>query len=194
MNLSNPLQASLLKLSAKGISVFSPHTSLDATPNGINTWLVEPFKSITTSSSVIEESPNVPEGFEGAGMGRFIKLSKALQISEIVEMVKKHLGVDFGESLTNALSLVQIATPATEKPITSIAACAGSGGSVLGATTADLFLTGEMSHVGHGGRLPDPSTRSCPTLQRVDQSSLLTTPTPSDHISQPFFSPGWRNC
>lgn len=38
LTLSDPLQASLLRLSAKGISVFSPHTSLDAAPNGINTW------------------------------------------------------------------------------------------------------------------------------------------------------------
>lgn len=38
MTLSDPLQASLLKLAARGISVFAPHTSLDATPKGINTW------------------------------------------------------------------------------------------------------------------------------------------------------------
>jgi putative NIF3 family GTP cyclohydrolase 1 type 2 len=38
LTLADPLQASLLKLAARGISVFAPHTSLDATPNGINTW------------------------------------------------------------------------------------------------------------------------------------------------------------
>ena len=38
--MSDPLQASLLRLSARGISVFSPHTSLDATPDGLNTWSV----------------------------------------------------------------------------------------------------------------------------------------------------------
>lgn len=40
MTMDDPLQSSLLKLSAKGISVFSPHTSLDATPKGINNWYV----------------------------------------------------------------------------------------------------------------------------------------------------------
>lgn len=40
MKLSDTLQASLLKLSAKGISVFSPHTSLDSIEGGINTWSV----------------------------------------------------------------------------------------------------------------------------------------------------------
>ena len=45
LTLSDPLQASLLRLSAKGISVFSPHTSLDAAPNGINTWQVLDFVS-----------------------------------------------------------------------------------------------------------------------------------------------------
>ena len=38
LKLSNTLQASLLKLSAKGISVFSPHTSLDSIEGGINSW------------------------------------------------------------------------------------------------------------------------------------------------------------
>lgn len=42
MTMDDPLQSSLLKLSAKGISVFSPHTSLDATPKGINSWWVSP--------------------------------------------------------------------------------------------------------------------------------------------------------
>lgn len=38
LTLANPLQSSLLKLAASGISVFSPHTSLDSIDGGINTW------------------------------------------------------------------------------------------------------------------------------------------------------------
>jgi putative NIF3 family GTP cyclohydrolase 1 type 2 len=34
-----------------------------------------------------------------------------------------------------------------ESPISSIAICAGSGGSVLGGVQADVYLTGEMQHV-----------------------------------------------
>jgi putative NIF3 family GTP cyclohydrolase 1 type 2 len=69
MTLSDPLQASLLRLSAKGISVFSPHTSLDATPNGINTFLIQPF------------------------------VGKGLEVSEVVRIVKEHLSLEHGASI-----------------------------------------------------------------------------------------------
>lgn len=136
LTLADPLQASLLKLAARGISVFSPHTSLDATPKGINTWLVEPFLPIASSSAPVEASSPVPEGFEGAGMGKVVTLKQALPVGEVVQLTKKHLG----------LAHVQLATPATAKPISSIAVCAGSGGSVLRGVKADLLITGEMSH------------------------------------------------
>ncbi len=45
---------------------------------------------------------------------------------------------------------VQLASPATNNPstkINSIAICAGSGGSIFKGVDADLYLTGEMSHV-----------------------------------------------
>ncbi len=42
---------------------------------------------------------------------------------------------------------VQVATPASERRIESVAVCAGSGGGVLRGVKADLLLTGEMSHV-----------------------------------------------
>jgi putative NIF3 family GTP cyclohydrolase 1 type 2 len=47
-------------------------------------------------------------------------------------------------------TLVRLAVPFTvsENPrvIRTIAVCAGSGGSILSAVKADLYLTGEMSH------------------------------------------------
>ncbi|KAK4687436.1 hypothetical protein P7C73_g2674, partial [Tremellales sp. Uapishka_1] len=154
ITMSNPLQASLLKLAARGISVFTPHTSLDATPKGINTWyalsvmlawihlmmdlirLVKPFLDNTLSSEAITLSDQLP-GFEGAGAGKLVKLKTKNSVAEIVKLVKDHLG----------LSYVQIATPSPERPIESIAVCAGSGGGVFKGVTADLLLTGEMSHV-----------------------------------------------
>jgi putative NIF3 family GTP cyclohydrolase 1 type 2 len=91
MTLSDPLQASLLRLSAKGISVFSPHTSLDATPNGINTWLVVPFIPYASSSKPIQ-----PADMEGAGMGKIVMLKDRLEVSRVVKMVKQHLGLQHG--------------------------------------------------------------------------------------------------
>ena len=102
MTLSDPLQASLLRLSAKGISVFSPHTSLDATPNGINTFLIQPFVSISKdgTSEVCQPAGEKVAGFEGAGMGRRVDLDKSLNISEVIKMVKEHLSLDHGQSHT----------------------------------------------------------------------------------------------
>jgi putative NIF3 family GTP cyclohydrolase 1 type 2 len=95
LTLSDPLQASLLKLSAHGISVFSPHTSLDATPNGINTWIVKPFLPLSESSEPLTKSHTI-EGFEGAGMGKIVRLKEGLGVMDIVKMVKDHLEIDHG--------------------------------------------------------------------------------------------------
>ncbi|WWC60169.1 YbgI/family dinuclear metal center protein [Kwoniella dejecticola CBS 10117] len=133
--LQDPLQNSLLKLSAKGISVFSPHTSLDATPNGINNWLIKPFLPLSTHNTTITNSTQI-EGFEGAGMGRIVHLASPLSMNQAVKMVKEHLELDH----------VQLATPEIEKSVSSIAVCAGSGASLFKGVEADLYLTGEMSH------------------------------------------------
>ncbi|BEI82438.1 hypothetical protein CcaverHIS002_0303060 [Cutaneotrichosporon cavernicola] len=136
ITLGDPLQASLLKLAARGISVFAPHTSLDATPNGINTWLVEPFKGNSSAIEVVTATENPPEGFEGAGMGKIVRLKVGMSLEDVVATVKKHLGLQY----------VQVATPNPERKVESVAVCAGSGGGVLRGVKADLLLTGEMSH------------------------------------------------
>jgi putative NIF3 family GTP cyclohydrolase 1 type 2 len=101
MTLADPLQASLLRLSAKGISVFSPHTSLDATPNGINTFLIQPFVQYAKdgTSEVITPPGEKVAGFEGAGMGRRVDLGKGLEVSEVVRIVKEHLSLEHGRSI-----------------------------------------------------------------------------------------------
>jgi putative NIF3 family GTP cyclohydrolase 1 type 2 len=98
MTLADPLQASLLRLSAKGISVFSPHTSLDATPNGINTFLIQPFVQYAKdgTSEVITPPGEKVAGFEGAGMGRRVDLGKGLAVNEVVRIVKEHLSLEHG--------------------------------------------------------------------------------------------------
>jgi putative NIF3 family GTP cyclohydrolase 1 type 2 len=136
LTLSDPLQASLLRLSAKGISVFSPHTSLDATPNGINTFLIQPFVGLSKDnrSEVLSGPGETVAGFEGAGMGRRVDLSKPMKADEVVKMVKEHLDLDYGMSwrirtsrIVLTILTVQVARPDEELAIDSIAVCAGSG-------------------------------------------------------------------
>ncbi|KAH8080065.1 GTP cyclohydrolase 1 type 2/Nif3 [Filobasidium floriforme] len=143
LKLSNTLQASLLKLSAKGISVFSPHTSLDSIEGGINSWLTTAFGTNLKSSTPLEpkfsSGSSVPAhlaGFEGAGMGRFVELHEGVEAGEAVRRIKGLL----------KLERVQYGAPAQGSIIKTVAICAGSGGSMFKDVKADLYWTGEMGH------------------------------------------------
>jgi putative NIF3 family GTP cyclohydrolase 1 type 2 len=41
LTLANSQQSSLLKLAQEGISVYCPHTAVDAAPGGLNDWLAD---------------------------------------------------------------------------------------------------------------------------------------------------------
>lgn len=134
LTLADPLQASLLKLSAAGTSVFCPHSSLDATWGGINDWLADgvmgPQKA-TAKVDILGE----PKG-EAGGAGRIVTLDEPIPIEELVQRVKKHL----------SLSQVDVGRPLVQKQIKTIAVCAGSGGSLFSGVDADVYFTGEMQH------------------------------------------------
>jgi putative NIF3 family GTP cyclohydrolase 1 type 2 len=50
ITLSNSQQTSLLRLAQEGISVYSPHTAVDAAPDGLNDWLADIITGKGTSS------------------------------------------------------------------------------------------------------------------------------------------------
>ncbi|KAG7849027.1 hypothetical protein KL941_001845 [Ogataea angusta] len=130
---NDPQQSSLIKLIHHGISVYCPHTSVDAAKGGVNDWLALALGEIK-EKSVIEK--NAAE--EDVGMGRLVTLSRAASLNELVPKIKKHLGI-------NHLQLATKKDPDTAA-ITTVAVCAGSGGSVFRNVDADLYLTGELSH------------------------------------------------
>ncbi|KAJ1019942.1 hypothetical protein NDA16_004223 [Ustilago loliicola] len=148
---ADPQQTSLLRLTAAGVSVYCPHTSLDAAPGGINDWLgrvVSDKDKLTEFDThdgfdgfrshiypVLSPSKNVPEGFESAGMGRLIQLDEAQSFEEIVRRVKQNLDLPYVQGCK-----------ASDKKVSKIAVCAGSGSSVFSGVNADLYLTGELSH------------------------------------------------
>jgi len=165
LTLANSQQASLLKLAANGISIYSPHTSLDATTDGINDWIAngcvgeEGFKSEPTPC---QKSRNPPKGFEEAGMGRTFTLANGgVTASTLVERLKRHLKIDH----------LQIALPfksTMDSEIESIAVCAGSGGSVLSGSDTDCWVTGEMSHVSR-----DSWTSLLPSMHSLTSASFF---------------------
>jgi dinuclear metal center YbgI/SA1388 family protein len=131
-------QESLLRLAQEGISVYSPHTAVDATIGGVNDWLAEGIsggKANEESREVIEKV-NGPEGFEDSGMGRIVVLKEATELGELVKRVKAHLGME----------KLMVADGTAGRKIKKLALCAGSGGSMFKNLDVDLFFTGELSH------------------------------------------------
>lgn len=137
LTLSDPLQASLLRLAQAGISVYSPHTALDSVTGGINDWLSQAFTRTTPGTNVsvsyIEDKHD-----EAGGAGRLVTLpSPGISIADAVLRVKNHLEIN----------QLQLSTPIDgARNISTIAICAGSGGSMFKDVAADLYFTGEMSH------------------------------------------------
>jgi putative NIF3 family GTP cyclohydrolase 1 type 2 len=94
LTLANPLQKSLLTCAAEGISVYSPHTSLDSVWGGINDWLAQGLLA-NPQDGVIEPlvgqklHPTTGEA-EGAE-GRLVTLSQPIDIRELERRIKSHL-------------------------------------------------------------------------------------------------------
>lgn len=145
--LATSLQASLLKLAAAGVSVYSPHTALDSVRGGVNDFLASGLVDIEASTvgktvhdieragEVKFLSGTIKEEDEG-GLGRLVVLHRETAIEVVVERIKDHLG----------LSCVDLARPLVPRQVRTIAICAGSGGSVLAGVNADVYFTGEMAH------------------------------------------------
>ena len=124
-----PKQRALLLAAAAGIVVYSPHTALDAAPNGLADWLVE---------GVLGGA--VPADVRPCGdgeFGRVVRLQRPVALPTVLQRLKRRFGVRH----------LQVAAPAkARRSVRSFAVAAGAGGSVLRGTGADLLVTGEMSH------------------------------------------------
>jgi putative NIF3 family GTP cyclohydrolase 1 type 2 len=97
----SPIQASLLRCAAAGISIFSPHTSLDSAKNGVNDWLSGAFKN-TKSVSPIEQKDNEDAGI---GIGRLLVLQNAVPLKSMIPLIKEHLGLQYSEFMSFAASM-----------------------------------------------------------------------------------------
>lgn len=144
----NPQHKSAIDLIQEGISVYCPHTAVDAAKGGVNDWLahglVDKNRSLIHSSETIEPVKNElvnEEAKSEVGYGRLVKLNEPLSLEQIVKNVKKSLRIDH----------VQVASPSAQiskHSIKTIALCAGSGSGVFKSLRdeADLYYTGELSH------------------------------------------------
>lgn len=115
------------------IAVYCPHTSFDSIRGGVNDWLASAFENVLESSAPIQ--PNAKDS--NVGYGRMCILKNEISIEEAVQLVKKCTGLKYVRLARSYL---------TDGLIKTVAICAGSGGSVLKGTSANLYLTGEMLH------------------------------------------------
>ncbi|KAG8909295.1 hypothetical protein FRC00_010373 [Tulasnella sp. 408] len=148
----------MLTCIANGISIYSPHTALDSVKGGVNDWLASLLSEDKQGKGIrsVEILGEEKEG--GAGIGRKVVFSEGIALDEVVRRVKTGLGLKHGGRHNYSAAVldahilhviqVQLARgSATASPVVqSVAICAGSGGSVIGGTEADLYFTGEMSH------------------------------------------------
>ena len=134
----SPSQNLLIRLIEAGITVWSPHTALDAAENGLGDWLLNAFGEFN-ERSVIEMCPAQVEN-PAVGMGRQGRLTSPRPLSQLAEEIKSYLG----------LSHIRIASAARHTDgasIKRVAVCPGAGGSLFSSVRhVDLLLTGEMRH------------------------------------------------
>lgn len=142
----DPQQRSLVRLLQAGISVYSPHTAVDAAVGGVNEWLAHSIAGGVNGIAAGTLNPIIPDksGASGVGMGRVFKLSVETNVSELVRRIKEQLSVTH----VRVAARTDAGDPLTKK-VRTVAVCAGSGGGVfdeLKPTEAAVLFTGELSH------------------------------------------------
>jgi dinuclear metal center YbgI/SA1388 family protein len=131
---SEPAERAVLRCAARGIAIHSPHTALDAAPQGVNDWLLDAF-------GPGERAPCLPHATDPRfGQGRGVRLAAPLSLADALSCIKLHLKLP-------QLRVAAAAVHASGGLISRIAVCAGAGGSVFEKLSGfDLYLTGEMRH------------------------------------------------
>ncbi|KAG6036305.1 hypothetical protein E4U40_001214 [Claviceps sp. LM458 group G5] len=139
---SDAQQATLLRLAGEGIAVYCPHTSVDAAPQGLNTWLADIVSGPHASQrSVAIPCSTAPESHAPAGYGILGKFEKPVSLVEILKRLAAELG---------GLQHIMVASPVGANikttSVQSFGVCAGSGYDILKKADVELLVTGETSH------------------------------------------------
>ncbi|KAI1424168.1 GTP cyclohydrolase 1 type 2/Nif3 [Xylaria sp. FL1777] len=141
----DPMQAQLLRLIAAGISVYCPHTAVDAAIGGLNDWLCDILidNDKEVKREVIQQALiQSIKGLEG-GFGRVFELSQSITLQTLL----KRLSTGIGGQRYMMVALPPTLNDLTKTQIiTKIAVCAGSGADILKNTDAQVLVTGEMTH------------------------------------------------
>ena len=140
LRLGDSRQRTIMRAIRAGVPVYSPHTALDAAPNGVDDWLAEALGP-AAACAAIDPSPEDGLGGRVIGHGRVVTLAQPVALAELIDRVKAHL----------ELPHVRLAAAADllsgQRLVGRVAVCPGSGGALFEALhEPDLYLTGEMRH------------------------------------------------
>ncbi|CZT14335.1 related to NGG1 interacting factor Nif3 [Ramularia collo-cygni] len=110
---------------------------------------IKDSRAFSRGASKHERYPITPakvSGHEGAGMGRIIRFPSPVPLTEIIDRITLGLGNPKGFPIA-----VPQGKQISDMNISSIALCAGSGGSLFSEAekkgeNVDLYFTGELSH------------------------------------------------
>ncbi|KAJ2716507.1 hypothetical protein H4R19_000606 [Coemansia spiralis] len=144
LTMGNVKQSLVLKCAAAGVSIYSPHTSLDSCANGINDWLASLVGTSSSVAPIKAASAEDAKGQANAGSGRIVQLEPPRQLGDIVSDVKRQLGL--ARIRVARAECHGAAAAGEQKLVSTVAICAGSGAAVVGPAKADVYLTGEMGH------------------------------------------------
>ncbi len=115
------------------IALYACHTNLDSAPGGMSWYLADMLG--LTNLELLESTCNI----EGVGFGVFGELSEPQSYSDYLALVAERLN----------LSAVRHSRVAEERPISRVALCTGSGGSLIEAARSrevDLYITGDLKY------------------------------------------------
>lgn len=134
----NKMPGSAIEIAAKhGISIVSLHTNLDKAKDGLNDCFAAKLGFSTTKVFLMENLSSTPVD-EMIGMGRIGYLKSSSILKQLVHQVKEKLN----------LTHLRV-TGDMDLPVTSVAICTGSGGSLLDEflkSSADVYITGDMKY------------------------------------------------
>ncbi|KAJ6601663.1 NIF3-like protein-like protein [Mycena sp. CBHHK59/15] len=135
LTLANPLQGTLLRCAAAGISVYCPHSALDSVYGGVNDWLVDCIGAEQKNVANLDEKA---ETQAIGGDGRRATFDPPISMEVLEGRIKKNLNL---RQIQVGYSPVR-----PDRLVKTVAICAGSGGSMFNGKVADVYFTGEMAH------------------------------------------------
>jgi dinuclear metal center YbgI/SA1388 family protein len=135
---ADPLTRILLDAAARRVTIYSPHTALDAVVGGVNDWLLAGVGACGEVAPITPTASALPAD-AGAGAGRRGVLTAPATLEVIAARLKAHLDLAFLR--------VAAAPIHAHLPVSTVAVCPGAGGGLFAAVgEVDLLVTGEMRH------------------------------------------------